>query len=151
MLSRLDDIYRYMKTMLYALLVALMIGVSGCATDAAVGVGVVIETPAPIVYYGWYGSYYGYYYWNGPSIVYGCPPWGWHGWHGHYYHRPPVYHRPAPPPIHHGSPPSAVVPHRQVVPRPPVIAPQPRGPSPRQMPPQNAPRPSKPGVSRQGR
>ena len=77
---------------------------TGCATEVAVG------PPEPVVYYGWYGSYYGPYYWDGPVIVYGCP----HGWHGHYHggyyrhappppHAPPPQHGHFPPPNHHNQ------------------------------------------------
>jgi hypothetical protein len=72
-------------------LMILLIGMSlfvGCATQVAIGP----FPPEPVVYYGWYGGYYGPYYW-GPTgeIVFGAP----YGWRGYYYHglryRGPVY------------------------------------------------------------
>ena len=70
----------------------------GCATHEVVYTNAPPPAPEPAVYYGWYGSYYGYYYWDGPTVIFGCPAYGWHGWHGHYYnpgHRyvHPPHHR----------------------------------------------------------
>lgn len=76
-------------------LISLLFGlalVAGCATY--------VGPPEPVVYYGWYGEYYGPYWW-GPSgvVVYGNPP----HWGGHYYYGPHFYYRGAPAP--HGPPP----------------------------------------------
>ena len=81
-------------------LIVILIGMtilSGCATSGP---------PEPVVYYGWYGSYYGPYYWDGPVIVYGTP----YRYHGYYWHSPG--HQPGP---GHGP-----LPYRPSVPRPPM-------------------------------
>lgn len=85
-------------------LIGLLAGLTilaGCATEVGVGY---VPPPEPVVYYGWYGGYYGPYYWNGPVIIYGAP----HGWHGHYYYGGPRHF--APPPPHRGPAPGAPAP-----------------------------------------
>ena len=83
-----------MKTKLLSAIVGIAL-LAGCATQVAVGP---VPPPEPVVYYGWYGNYYGPYYWDGPVVVFGCPAYGWHGWHGHYYHpHGPVHYRPGHP------------------------------------------------------
>lgn len=59
-----------------------LLSFAGCTTY--------VSGPVPVVYYGWYGDYYGYYYWDSSGIiVYGCPP----RWHGHYYYGPHFYYK----------------------------------------------------------
>ena len=66
-------------------LISLLFGLSlfaGCATY--------VGPPEPVVYYGYYGDYYGSYYYGPSGIVLGSP----YGWHGHYYYGGPrgYYH-----------------------------------------------------------
>jgi hypothetical protein len=70
-----------MKTKLISLLFTAIL-LSGCVATYPP------PPPEPVVYYGYYGEYYGPYYYN-PSgvIVFGTP----YGWCGHYYGRPAPY------------------------------------------------------------
>jgi hypothetical protein len=70
-----------MKTKLASLLFSVIL-LSGCIATYPP------PSPEPVVYYGYYGEYYGPYYY-GPSgvIVFGAP----YGWRGRYYYGPVPY------------------------------------------------------------